>query len=156
MASSNLNWQSKHFNQDVYNVIIHVVTRSGRRLVLKWVTRDLIACFVWGSKKWSWGVILEIFELFWDKRIVTHLAQLWIYLAAMTEYNIDIGSLVYTHLVQPWVNWCVWSKTLFLQVTINLLYHCSIESLWWLSSKVGEEGKIHNSYHGWCQILKLS
>ena len=37
------------------------------------------------------------------------------------------------------------SKTMFLQVTINLLYHCSTEALGWLSSNVEEEWKIHKS-----------
>ena len=50
---------------------------------------------------------------------------------------------------QPWIDWCLQGQTSLLQVTTNLLYHCSIESLGWLSSKVEEEWKIHKSDHGW-------
>ena len=38
-------------------------------------------------------------------------------------------------------------------MTTNLLYHCSIESLGWLSSKAEEEWRIHKYDHGWWQIL---
>ena len=47
-------------------------------------------------------------------------------------------------------------KTLFLQVTTNVLFHSSIESLQWPSSKAEEEWKIHNSYHGWWHMLNRS
>ena len=40
--------------------------------------------------------------------------------------------------------------------TTNLLYHCYIESLGWLSSKAEEEWKIHKSDHGWWQISQRS
>ena len=43
-----------------------------------------------------------------------------------------------------------------LQLTTNFFYHCSVESLQWLSSKAKEEWKIHNSDHRWWQILKRS
>ena len=55
---------------------------------------------------------------------------------------------------QPWINWCLLGKTPFLQVTTNILHHCSIESLRWLSSKAEQEWKINNFDHGWWQILK--
>ena len=47
-------------------------------------------------------------------------------------------------------------ETLLLQVTTNLLYHCSVESLGWLSSKAEEEWRIQKSDHGWWQILQRS
>ena len=55
---------------------------------------------------------------------------------------------------QPWTDWCLKGQTLFLQVTTNLLYHCSVESLGWLSSKAEEEWRIHKSDQGWWQILQ--
>ena len=41
-------------------------------------------------------------------------------------------------------------------MTTNLLYHCFIESLGWVSSKAEEEWKIHKFNHGWWQILQRS
>ena len=40
---------------------------------------------------------------------------------------------------QPWIDWSLRGQTPLLQVTTNLLYHCSVESLGWLSSKVEEK-----------------
>ena len=39
---------------------------------------------------------------------------------------------------QPWIDWCLKGQTSLLQVTTNLLYHCSVEFLGWLSSKAEE------------------
>ena len=50
---------------------------------------------------------------------------------------------------QSWIDWCLQGQTSFLQVTSNLLYHCSMESLLWLSSKAEEEWQIRNSDTGW-------
>ena len=55
-----------------------------------------------------------------------------------------------------WIGWCLRGQTPLLQVTTNLLYHCSIESLGLLSSKAEEERKIHKSDNGWWQILQCS
>ena len=55
---------------------------------------------------------------------------------------------------QPWSDWCLKGQTSLLQVTTNLLYHCSVESLRWLSSKAAEEWRIHKYDHGWWQILE--
>ena len=55
-----------------------------------------------------------------------------------------------------WIDCCLLGDTLFLQVITNILYHCSVRSLRWLSSKVEEEWKIHNFDHGWWQFLKRS
>ena len=55
---------------------------------------------------------------------------------------------------QPWSDWCLKGQTSFLQVTTNLLYHCSVDSLRWLSSKAEEEWRIHKSDQGWWQILQ--
>ena len=55
---------------------------------------------------------------------------------------------------QSWRDWCLKGQTSLLQVTTNLLYHCSVESLGWLSSKAAKEWKIHKSDHGWWQILQ--
>ena len=55
---------------------------------------------------------------------------------------------------QPWTDWCLKGQTSFLQVTTNLLYHCSVDSLGWLSSKAEEEWRIHKSDQGWWQILQ--
>ena len=41
-------------------------------------------------------------------------------------------------------------------MTTNLLYHCSVDTFLWLSSKAKEEWKIHNFDHGWWDILKHS
>ena len=57
---------------------------------------------------------------------------------------------------QLWIDWCLKGQKSSLQVTTNLLYHCSVESLGWLSSKAEEEWKIHKSDHGWWQILQRS
>ena len=43
---------------------------------------------------------------------------------------------------QLWIDWCLQGQTSLLQVTTNLLCHCSIKSLGWLSSKAEEEWKI--------------
>ena len=40
---------------------------------------------------------------------------------------------------QPWTDWCLKGQTSLLQVTTNLLYHCSVDSVGWLSSKGKEE-----------------
>ena len=40
---------------------------------------------------------------------------------------------------QPWIDWSLGGQTPLLEVTTNLLYHCSVESLGWLSSKAEEE-----------------
>ena len=46
---------------------------------------------------------------------------------------------------QPWIDWiCLKGQTSLLQVTTNLLYHCSVDSLRWLSSKADEE--FHEEY----------
>ena len=50
---------------------------------------------------------------------------------------------------QVWIQGCLLGQMLFLQVTTNLLYHCFVESLRWLSSKVEQEWKIHHFEHGW-------
>ena len=57
---------------------------------------------------------------------------------------------------QSWIHWCLKGQTSLLQVTTNLLYHCSVDSLGWLSSKSEEEWRIHKSDHGWWQILQRS
>ena len=57
---------------------------------------------------------------------------------------------------QLWVHWYLRGEMPLLQVTTNLLYHCSFESLQWLSSKAEEEWRIHKSDHGWWQILQRS
>ena len=49
---------------------------------------------------------------------------------------------------QPWIDWCLRGQTSSLQVTTNLLYHCSVESLGWLSSKAEEESKRQKSDQG--------
>ena len=48
---------------------------------------------------------------------------------------------------QSWIDWCLQGQTSLLQVITTVLYHCSIESLGWLSSKAEEVWKIHKSYH---------
>ena len=55
---------------------------------------------------------------------------------------------------QPWIDWCLKGQTPFLRVTTNLLYHCSVDSLGWLSSEAEEEWRIHKSEHGWWHILQ--
>ena len=50
---------------------------------------------------------------------------------------------------QPWIDWCLHGQMLLLQVTTNLLYHCFVESLGWLSYKTEEEWRLHKSDHGW-------
>ena len=57
---------------------------------------------------------------------------------------------------QPWVDWCLWGKIQFLQVTTSILYHCSIESSQWLSSKAEQEWKVQKSDYKWRRILKRS
>ena len=57
---------------------------------------------------------------------------------------------------QPWIDCCLRGHMPLLQVTTNLLYHCSVKSLGWLSSKAKEEWKIHKFDHGWWRILKRS
>ena len=39
---------------------------------------------------------------------------------------------------QSWTELCLWGQISFLQVTTNLLYHRSVESLQWMLSKVEE------------------
>ena len=39
---------------------------------------------------------------------------------------------------KPWIDWCLKGQMSLLQVTTNLLYHCSVDSLGWLSSKAEE------------------
>ena len=55
---------------------------------------------------------------------------------------------------QPWSDGCLKGQMSLLQVTTNLLYHCFVESLGWLSSKVEEQWRIHKYDHGWWQILQ--
>ena len=57
---------------------------------------------------------------------------------------------------QTRIDWCFKGQTSLLQVTTNLLYHCFVESLGWLSSKAEEEWRIHKSDHGRWQILQRS
>ena len=57
---------------------------------------------------------------------------------------------------QPWIDCCLRGHMPLLQVTTNLLYHCSVKSLGWLSSKAKEEWKIHKFDHEWWQILQCS
>ena len=70
-------------------------------------------------------------------------------------HNIPLiqGSLPLHTGEQPWSDWCLKGQTSLLQVTTNLLYHCSVGSLRWLSSKAEEEWRIHKFDHGWWQIL---
>ena len=46
---------------------------------------------------------------------------------------------------QPWADQCLQGKIQFLQVTTSILYHCSIESSQWLSSKAEQEQKVEKS-----------
>ena len=48
---------------------------------------------------------------------------------------------------EPWVDWCLGGKIPFSQVNTNILYHCSIESSQWLSSKEEQEWKVQNSVY---------
>ena len=54
------------------------------------------------------------------------------------------------------IDLCLRDQTSLLQVTINLLYHCSVESLGWLLSKAEEEWKIHKFDDRWWQTLTRS
>ena len=65
-------------------------------------------------------------------------AELWVYLATTTKYCIDANPLHLQTGEHMWIYWCLRGQTSLLQVTINLLYHCSIESLGLLSSKAKE------------------
>ena len=49
----------------------------------------------------------------------------------------------------PLIDWCLRGQMSLLQVTTNILYHCSVESFGWLSSNAEEEWKILKSNHGW-------
>ena len=57
---------------------------------------------------------------------------------------------------QLWIDWCLRGQMSSLQVTTNILYHCSVEFLEWLSSKADEKWKINKSDHRWWQILICS
>ena len=59
------------------------------------------------------------------------------------------GPLPLQTIEQLWIDWWLQDQTSLLQVTTNFLYHCSVESLGWLSSKAKEKWKIHKSDHGW-------
>ena len=73
-----------------------------------------------------------------------------------TKYCMDARSLTSIN-KRTFVDWLVFTGTTsLLQVTTNLLYHCFVEFLGWLSSKVEEEWKILKSDNGWWQILQRS
>ena len=101
-----------------------------------------------------WGLISKKCGFCWSTTIITHPTQLWVYLVITTKYCIDATSFTFTNW-RTIIGWLVFKGlALFLQVTANLLYHSSNDSLWWLSSKAKQEWKVHNFDHGWWQILK--
>ena len=56
----------------------------------------------------------------------------------------------------PWVDWCLKGGPGLLTVTTNILYHHSIGSLSWVSSKAQKEWNVYKSDAGWWQILQRS
>ena len=94
---------------------------------------------IWGSKRWEILLRLHLKE-FWGllKRDNYYAFGLIMSLFG-NNYKIfhwcKVPYLYKQENIRGLIIWCLRGQTSLLQVTTNLLYHCSVESLGWLSYK---------------------
>ena len=60
------------------------------------------------NTKYSRGSISKNLWFCCSVTIIMHLTQLWVYLATITKYCIDMWSFTYRNRRAPWVDWFLW------------------------------------------------